>query len=107
MHCGRGQGPRRSRSLASRYLRRALNYLCKLQGQRRAARVKVKKATMFAHAVEKTTQRTRQEKRPASLRVSVIARAFIAARKMPSHSFNRPSSLHAWAVSPCARERGG
>src|SRR6266496_2604937 len=69
MHCGQGRAPRRSRSLASRYLRRVLNYLRKLQGQRRAARVKAKrKATMFAHAVEKTTQGTRQEKRPASLR---------------------------------------
>src|SRR6266487_511503 len=84
MHCGRGRGPRRSRPLASRYLRRVLNYLHKLQGQRRAARVKAKrKATTFAHAVEKTTPRTRQEKRPASLRASVIARRFIAARKMP------------------------
>ena len=83
MHCGRGRGPRRSSSLASRYPRRALNYLRKLQGQRRAARVKAKrKATMFAHAVEKTTQRTRQEKRPASLHASVITRGFIAARKM-------------------------
>jgi len=30
-----------------------------------------RKATMFARAAEKTTQRTRQEKRPASLRASV------------------------------------
>src|SRR5206468_7546792 len=83
MHCGRVQGQPRSRSLASRCPRRVLNYLHKLQGQRRAARVKAKrKATMFAHAVEKTTPRTRQEKRPASLRASVIARRFIAARKM-------------------------
>src|SRR5260370_33432823 len=86
MHCGGGGAPRRSRSLTSRYPRRELNYLRKLQGQRRAARVKAKrKATMFAHAAEKTTQRTPQEKRPASLRASVIARRFIAARKMPPH----------------------
>src|SRR5437016_7972811 len=86
MHCARGRAPPRSRSLASRYPRRVLNYLRKPQGQRRAARVKAKrKATMFAHAAEKTTQRTRKEKRPASLRASLIARRFVAARKMPPH----------------------
>jgi hypothetical protein len=45
---------------------------------------------MFAHAGKKTTQRTRQEKRPASLRASVITRGFIAARKMAIAFFEVP-----------------
>src|SRR6266496_3028287 len=105
MHCGQGRAPRRSRSLASRYLRRVLNYLRKLQGQRRAARVKVKrKATMFGHAAEKTTQRTRQEKRPASLRASVIARGFIGARKMPLHRSLTFFTAALGRLSLCKRE---
>src|SRR4029077_8215812 len=84
MHCGRARAPRCSKSQESRYRRRALNYLYKLQDQRHVARATAKrKTTVFAHAAEKTTQRNRQEKRRASLRAPVIARGFMTARKMP------------------------
>src|SRR5437867_1147856 len=50
---------------------------------------------MFAHAAEKTTQRTRQEKRPASLRASLIPRGFLTARKMAVR----------FSPQPCCRVR--